>query len=54
MECIKYMLIVHLVNFAYYNIKFCVEEPDLSHFDNKTKINWSKPVYGDTKEEISK
>ena len=42
----------HLSRFRHFKIRFRTDEPDLSAFDNKSKIDWSNTVYGATKEEI--
>ena len=35
-----------------FKIRFWVEEPDMSAFDNTTKMDWSRDVYEDFEEEI--
>lgn len=47
-------MVGYLANFKHFNLKFRVDEPDLSRFDSKTKIDWSKSVYGNHKEEVPK
>ena len=41
----------YIAKFKDYSIKFCVDEPDLSSFNNKVDLHWSKSIYGDHKEE---
>jgi hypothetical protein len=43
----------YIVKFRHFTIKFRVDEPDLSSFDNKLDLDWSKSVYGDHEEEIA-
>ena len=43
---------VHLSQFKHFKIRFWVEEPDMSRFDNKTKFEWSSTVYGNPTEQL--
>ena len=38
--------------FKHFELKFRTEEPEMSHFDNKTSFNWSQSIYGDHSEEL--
>tara|TARA_B110000008_G_scaffold176311_1_gene175861 strand:- start:127 stop:1134 length:1008 start_codon:yes stop_codon:yes gene_type:complete len=42
----------YITRFKHFNIKFRVQEPDFSEFDNKIKFDWSTSVYGDVSENI--
>ena len=42
----------YITRFKHFRIKFRVSEPNMSAFDNKTKLDWSKTAYGDPKEDI--
>ena len=47
-------MVGYLAHFTHFNIKLCVNKPDLSCFDSKIKIDSSKSVYAEHKEEIPK
>ena len=42
----------YLYRFKHFDIKFRIDEPDMTYFDNKTNYDWSKSIYGDHPEEV--
>ena len=40
----------YITKFKHFNIKFRVEEPDFSEFDNRVKSHWSISVYENASE----
>ena len=42
----------YINRFKLFDLKFRTEEPEMSHFDNKTNFDWSKSIYGDHSEEL--
>ena len=42
----------HLSRFKHFEIRFGVEEPDMSGLDNKTKFDWSTSVYGNPTKDL--
>ena len=51
LECAK-RLYGYVVRTKHYHVKFRVDQPELSMFDNKTQFDWSKSIYEEDHEEI--
>ena len=43
----------YVTRFKYFGLKFRTEEPEMSHFENKTSFDCSKSIYGNHLEELS-
>ena len=42
----------YVAKFKHFGLKFRVDEPEMSHFNNKLSFDWSKSIYGDHREDI--